>query len=144
MNTKNKFEYFETTADIGITAYGEELKIAFINSALGTMNIITDIDKIEQKITKSIEIESEDECSLLYDWITELLILLDSDFFIASKYNIDITKTEKGYVLRGNIIGDIYDTSKYNYKTEVKAITYHKMNIKKIDDKYNLNFILDL
>lgn len=143
MNENNNYEYFETTADIGITAQGKNLEIAFINSALGTMNLITDINQIKPKISKSIEIKSEDIYGLLYDWITELLILLDSDFFIASEYDIKITKN-KEYVLIGNITGDIYNTDIYNYKTEVKAITYHNMDIKKIGDKYKLNFILDL
>ena len=143
MNKNNNYEYFETTADIGITAYGETIEIAFINSALGTMNLITDINQIKPKISKSVEIKSEDIYGLLYDWITELLILLDSDFFIASQYDIKITKN-KEYVLTGSITGDIYNTDIYNYKTEVKAITYHNMDIKKIGNKYKLNFILDL
>jgi len=143
MNKNNNYEYFETTADIGITAYGETIEIAFINSALGTMNLITDINQIKPKISKSVEIKSEDIYGLLYDWITELLILLDSDFFIASQYDIKITKN-KEYVLTGSITGDIYNTDNYNYKTEVKAITYHNMDIKKIGNKYKLNFILDL
>lgn len=143
MNENNNYEYFETTADIGVTACGESLENAFINSALGTMNLITSINQIKPKITKKVEIKSEDIYGLLYDWITELLILLDSDFFIASEYDIKITKNNE-YILTGNITGDIYNTDLYNYKTEVKAITYHNMDIKKIGDKYKLNFILDL
>lgn len=143
MTENNNYEYFETTADIGVTACGESLENAFINSALGTMNLITSINQIKPKITKKVEIKSEDIYGLLYDWITELLILLDSDFFIASEYDIKITKNNE-YILTGNITGDIYNTDLYNYKTEVKAITYHNMDIKKIGDKYKLNFILDL
>lgn len=143
MTENNNYEYFETTADIGVTACGESLENAFINSALGTMNLITSINQIKPKITKKVEIKSEDIYGLLYDWITELLILLDSDFFIASEYDIIITKNNE-YILTGNITGDIYNTDLYNYKTEVKAITYHNMDIKKIGDKYKLNFILDL
>ena len=108
------------------------------------MNLITDIEKIQTKITKEICIESEDEYALLYDWITELLILLDSENFIASQYNINIKEDDKLYLLQGNISGDTYDTTIYNYKTEVKAITYHEMNIEKEDNNIKIKFIVDL
>lgn len=138
------FKYFETTADVGIEVQTDTINNAYINSALGTLNIITDIDKIKPKLTKKIHIESEDEYGLLYDWITELLIILDSDNFIASKYNIDITKKDDIIILDGTISGDIYNTNIYNYKTEVKAITYHKMMITKNKTGYKIRFIVDL
>lgn len=143
-NYNPNFKYFDTTADIGIEVNSTNITDAFINSALGTMNLITDIEKIQTKITKDICIESEDEYGLLYDWITELLILLDSENFIASHYNINIKRDNNLYVLQGNISGDNYDTTVYNYKTEVKAITYHEMNIQKEDNNIKIRFIVDL
>lgn len=144
MKEKNSnFEYFDTTADIGIKVISNDLTEAFKNSALATLNLITDIDKIETKISKEIKIISEDEYGLLYDWVTELLILLDSENFIASEYDISITEDDE-YILQGKITGDLYDTSIYNYKTEVKAITYHEMNIEKNENKTKIKFIVDL
>ncbi|HIH35205.1 MAG TPA: archease [Methanosphaera sp.] len=140
----SNFKYFDTTADIGIEVNSENITEAFINAALGTLNIITDIEKIEQKTTKNITIESEDEYGLLYDWITELLILLDSENFIASQYNITITNNDTCYKLEGSVVGDTYDTSIYNYKTEVKAITYHEMEIVQEEDNIKIRFIVDL
>lgn len=145
MNDNNtNFKYFDTTADIGIEVMTKDLTEAFKNSALATLNLITDIEKIQPKITKKIHIESEDEYGLLYDWITELLIYLDSENFMASEYNINIKSTEESYTLSGEIIGDTYDTNIYNYKTEVKAITYHEMNIEKKDEQIRIKFIVDL
>ena len=140
----NKFKYFDTTADIGIKVTSNNIEKAFENSALATLNLITDIEKIKPEITKKITLTSEDEYGLLYDWITELLILLDSENFMASQYNIKITEKENEYLLTGKIMGDPYDTTIYNYKTEVKAITYHEMNIEKKEDQIKIKFIVDL
>ncbi len=139
-----RFKYFETTADIGIEVYSDNLDDAFINSALATMNLITDIDKIKQVTARNITLEADDKESLLYDWITELLILLDSEFFIASNYRIDIKHEKNIYKLDATITGDNYDTTVYNYKTEVKAITYHNMLIEKNDSTHHIRFIVDL
>ncbi len=144
MNNKMNFEYFDTTADIGIKTKSNSINEAYKNAALATLNIITDINKIKSKITKEIQIESEDEYGLLYDWITELLILLDSERYIASEYEIDIKKENENYILKATIIGDYYNTDIYNYKTEVKAITYHQMEIKQENSEYTIKFIVDL
>ncbi|RAP51567.1 MAG: hypothetical protein BZ133_02850 [Methanosphaera sp. SHI613] len=139
----DRFNYFETTADIGIEVTSSNLNDAFINSALATMNLVTDVDKIEAVKTEMVDLESEDLDALLYDWITEIIMLMNSDFFIASRYELNITRDDN-YKLHATLHGDVYDTTKYNYKTEVKAITYHLMQIEQDDDKYHLRFIVDI
>ncbi|MBQ6219475.1 MAG: archease [Methanosphaera sp.] len=143
-NINSNYKYFDTTADIGIEVKANSIEEALKLSAHATLNLITDIDNIKPKISKKIEIESEDEYGLLYDWITELLILLDSENFMTSKYDIKTTKTNENYLLTGTIYGDTYNTDIYNYKTEVKAITYHEMNIEKQDEQITIKFIVDL
>ena len=76
------FEYFEVTADIGFKAYGKTLNEAFENAGLAIFNIISDTDDIEPKIEKSFEITSEDEVSLLYDYLEELLFLHEVEFML--------------------------------------------------------------
>ena len=83
----DKFNYFETTADIGIDVRANSLEDAFISSALATMNLVTDVDKINPVITEEVELVSEDLYALLYDWVTEVIMLMNCDFFIASKYH---------------------------------------------------------
>ena len=44
MKENRNFKYFETTADIGIEIQTENMTDAYINAALATLNIITDIE----------------------------------------------------------------------------------------------------
>ena len=140
----NDYKYFETTADIGIEVVSNSIEDAFINSALATMNLVTDVEKMDTTINKEVQITSEDLYALLYDWITEVIMLMNCDFFIASKYDLNISESDDKYILKAILYGDIYDTNKYNYKTEVKAITYHLMQIDNIDDNYHVKFIVDI
>lgn len=140
----NNFKYFDTTADIGIEVQAENISKAYTDCGLATLNLITDIEKIRPQISKKIHMESEDEYGLLYDWITELLVLLDSENYMTSRYDIAITQKDDIFILDGIIMGDIYNTDIYNYKTEVKAITYHKMEIENKNGVYFIRFIVDL
>ncbi len=140
----DKFNYFETTADIGIDVRANNLEDAFISSALATMNLVTDVDRIDSVITEEVELVSEDLYALLYDWVTEVIMLMNCDFFIASKYELKITKEDENYLLSAKLYGDTYDTNRYNYKTEVKAITYHMMKIESVENEYHVKFIVDI
>ena len=138
-----RFEYFDVTADIGFIAYGNTLNEAFENAGLAIFNIISDTSGIDSKISKSFEITSEDEVSLLYDYLEELLFYHEIDFMLFSDFSVNISKTDKGYNLKATINGEAIDWDKHERKSEIKAITFHMMHVKKTEH-YELRAIVDL
>lgn len=137
------FEYFETTADIGFMAYGNSLNEAFENAGLAIFNIISDTSQVLPTTSKQFEIISEDKVSLLYDYLEELLFHHEIDFMLFSKFDVEIKKINDGYVLNASIAGEQIDWDKHERKTEIKAITFHMMDVKK-SDRYELRAIVDL
>ncbi len=138
-----RFEYFDVTADIGFTAYGNTLNEAFENAGLAIFNIISDTSWIDSKIAKSFEITSEDEVSLLYDYLEELLFYHEIDFMLFSDFRVNISKSDEGYNLKATIKGEAIDWDKHERKSEIKAITFHMMDVKKTEH-YELRVIVDL
>lgn len=135
-----KYEYFQTTADMGFNAYGKNLNVAFENAALAMFNIITDTDNVEPKSEITFEITSEDEVSLLYDYLEELLFHHEIDFMLFSKFNVEI---DDNLHLKASISGEEINWDRHERKTEIKAITFHKMQVKKTDN-VKLRAIVDL
>ena len=134
-----KYEFLEHTADIKVRAYGKTLEEAFINSAYALTNIVTK-DKIKKVKEQTIEVESEDEKALLYDFLEQFLILIDSEgFLLAEILELKID----GLKLTAKVIGDT-DISSYETDTHVKAITYQEMEIKKEKDIYTIQYIPDI
>lgn len=138
-----QFEFFDVTADIGFYAYGNNLNEAFENSALALFNIISKTDTINPVNSKSFELDSEDKVSLLYDFLEELLFLHEIDFMLFSQFSVSINKIDDGYHLNAIIKGDEINWDKYYCGDEVKAITFHKMNIIE-EDVVKLSAIVDL
>ena len=138
-----KFEYFDVTADIGFKAYGNTLNEAFENAGLAIFNIISDTSNIDSKISKSFEITSTDEVALLYDYLEELLFCHEIDFMLFSEFDVDISKSDDEYNLKAVIKGEAIDWDKHERKSEIKAITFHMMDVKKTD-RYELQAIVDL
>ncbi|WP_296857336.1 archease [uncultured Methanobrevibacter sp.] len=135
-----KFEYFDVTADIGFKSYGKDLNEAFENASLAIFNIISDTSDIDAKIEKSIEITSEDEVSLLYDYLEELLFLHEVEFMLFSQFDVNI---EGNLHLKATIKGEEINWDKHERKTEIKAITFHKMQVEK-SNIVKLQAIVDL
>jgi len=140
---EGKFEYFDVTADVGFKAYGESLDTAFENAALAMFNVITNTSKIQPLIKKKIEIKAEDDHALLFDWLTELLILHDSEYLVFSKFKVDIKNKENEYHLKGELWGEEFNPDIHEARSEVKAVTYHMMDIKK-NNNFILQVILDI
>ena len=142
-NQGRKFEFFEVTADVGYKAYGKTLEESFENAALAMFEVITDTSKIDPKIERKIEVESEDECALLYDWLSEFLVLLDVDFLVFSKFEVKINKQGDGFSLKGTAWGEEFNREIHESRAEVKAVTYHLMDVKR-DNGVMVQVILDI
>ena len=142
-NQSKKFEFFEVTADVGYKSYGKTLDEAFENAALAMFEVITDTSKVEPEIERKIEVESEDECALLYDWLSEFLVLLDVDYLVFSKFEVKIEKKEDGFSLKGTAWGEEFNPEIHESRAEVKAVTYHLMDVKQ-DNGVMVQVILDI
>ena len=143
------YEFFDVTADIGFLSYGNTLEEAFENAGLAMFNIISNTDTIDPVESRNIEIKSEDLVSLLYDYLEELLFLHEVEFILFSDFNVNIEKidgdSENNYKLTATIKGEPINWDiKHQRGSEVKAITFHMMEVKKFDDYYKLRVILDL
>lgn len=138
-----KFEYFDVTADIGFKAYGNDLDEAFENAGLAMFNIISNTGDVDAINSISFEISSEDEVSLLYDYLEELLFHHEIDFMLFSDFDVEIKRLDDGYSLNATVKGEPIDWDKHERKTEIKAITFHMMDVK--DSRpFELQAIVDL
>ncbi len=138
------FEFFDVTADIGYRAYGDTLDQAFENAGLALFEVITDTSALKPLIKKTISLKSEDKKALLYDWLNELIFLHDVEYLVFSRFQVDISGDEnKGYQLDAVVWGEEFEQYHHESRDEVKAVTYHLMEIEK-DDGYWLQVILDV
>lgn len=146
-NIRKRFEFFDVTADIGYWAYGTTLEEVFENAALAMFDVITDVKKVSKKLIKELSVESEDKISLLYDFLEELLILQEVDLIFFSEFDVEIKlkKTENGnnYKLNALAKGEYINWKIHKRKSEVKAVTFHMMEVF-CEDIYKVRVILDL
>lgn len=125
------YKFVSHTADVKFEAEGKTLEEVFMYSAEALFESIYDKLKISRKLEKNIEVEGEDNLSLLYSFLEEFLFLLDAENFVCSKikdlkiYNNKLTAI---------VVGD--KASNYKFTNDVKAVTYSDMKVEMVKDKW--------
>ena len=122
----NDFEILNHTADVGIVAYGANMKEAFVNAARGLFSLITELDDIEEVVYRDIELSAPDQESLLVEWLNELIYLFDAENIVFKRFDISqLSQTQ----LKARSYGHEVDSSRHKLKTGVKAATYHMLKV---------------
>ncbi len=134
------YKFLPHTADTKFRAYGKTLEEAFKNSAYAMTDVITDHKKIKQTTEKTFEVKSENKEALLYDFLEQFLILLDSEGFLLNKIT-ELTITNHN--LTAKVAGDTHPEN-YEIHTHIKAVTYQEMFIKKEKEGYVIQVIVDI
>ena len=124
------FEILDHTADVGIIAYGADLKQAFANAARALFSLITELDDVEEVLCRDIELTASDEESLLVGWLNELVCRFDTEGVLFKRF--DIIQLDETY-LKAKGYGEKADSSKHSLKTGVKGATYHMLKVDKTD-----------
>jgi len=136
-----KYEVIEHTADIAIKAYGKNLSEAFENIAKSMFDIITDNSEIESVGQYDIELEAPDLEQLLVDWLSELLFLNTSQNLVFGFFKVELDEKKKHLI--GHVFGDKYSISKYKIGVEVKAVTYHILEVRN-KKPYHVQVLFDI
>lgn len=134
-------KFLEHTADVKYEAYGKDLNEAFENAAIAVHKIITQ-DKVKAKIKKEIKIKSKTKRALLYDFIEEIVILMDTTGLLISKAKVNIEGEENNYRLNAVIQGDLYKN--YECHGAIKSMTYSDMEILEEKGKVKITVVLDI
>jgi len=137
----DKYEIIEHTADIGIKAYGKTLSEAFENAAKGMFDIITDKSEVESIGQYEIKLDAPDLEQLLVDWLSELLFLNASQNLVFGFFKVEID--EKKNTLIAQVFGEKYNISKHKVGTEIKAVTYHMLEVRN-KKPYHVQVLFDI
>ncbi|MEM2906037.1 MAG: archease [Candidatus Bathyarchaeia archaeon] len=143
--SKVRFEFLEHMADAYISAYGATLEECFENAALALFETMTDTGKVARAVEEEVEVSGHDKLSLLYSWLERLLVMFETSGNLYSAFKVRrIQQTEGGYRLSAKVWGEPFNPAVHVQKGEVKAVTYHQMEIVEEDRAVVARFILDL
>ena len=131
---------FEHTADIGLAVETLSLDAAVGESALALAEVVTGgaLPPAEQQRTFEVAAESREQ--LLVRFLSRLLVEFDDDGFLPGAAEVAL---EGGSRLTAMLRGAAWDSERDGYGVEVKAISYHDLQVEP-GPPARLRVILDL
>ena len=137
------FRFLEHTADVGVEVTAPDLPRAFSEAGIALFGIMTDISKFGSQESVSISSSGHDLESLLYSWLEELIYIFGTSELVLTRIDVAEFSTDPP-AIRAVGYGEVFDPSLHGGGTEVKAITYHRMEIKTSKKKWILRYFVDI
>lgn len=135
-----KFEILEHRADLKIKVFGQDLAELFINAGLAIaeqQSLEAKNQSLEKEEWESVEINSPDLNSLLVDWLNEILSRSDLNHKIYLNFKIE-ELSEKH--CQAKIAGQ----KVVRKQIDIKAATYHGLEVKKVNNHWQVIIIFDI
>jgi len=116
-----KYEILEHKADLKIRTWGSTKEELFVNALLAMQDSMKP-ELSEGKVKRKMFIESSDPSTLLVDFLSELLYLIQINKEIYSYVNFRVFSGNK---IEAELIGQKVE----RFGEDIKAVTYHGLDI---------------
>ncbi len=127
-------------ADVAIEVWAETIEDLFQDSALAVSEVMVDTKTVEQKIEIEVSINSISVEMLLYDFLSEIVYLKDAKSLLFSRFDVKINELD----LMAKLWGEKIDREKHHLRTDVKAVTLYRFEVKKENGIWKAEFVLDI
>jgi SHS2 domain-containing protein len=130
-------------ADIAFVARGDSLDTLFESSARALTEVMVDRRTVSPKVERRLELSSPSLDRLLYDFLTELIVVKDVDSLLFKDFQVSVAKD--GHSLSCVMKGEEIDRVKHALRNDVKAVTMHMFAVKKTKPlRWEATVVLDI
>jgi SHS2 domain-containing protein len=118
-------------ADIAFVARGDTLPHLFEASARALTEVMVDRTTVAAKVERRIKLDSPSVDRLLYDFLTELIIMKDVDSLLFKDFKVSIVSKKDGEQMTCELRGEEIDRERHTLRNDVKAVTMHMFGVSK-------------
>ncbi|MBI4356190.1 MAG: archease [Candidatus Omnitrophica bacterium] len=135
------YEYFEHTADVGLRVRGSTLEELFANAAHGMYGLLVESPPRALAERRTVTVEAGTVAELFVAWLKELLFHAATDRFIGAQFAFQ-TCTEQR--LQATVAGGRFDPARHRLGKEIKAVTYHALQVEPHAGGWTAQVIFDV
>jgi SHS2 domain-containing protein len=140
MLKKPSYELVDHTADLGVHVYGRDAKDLFQNAALALVDQLVETLDLLSRQKEQITIEGNDWPDLMVNWLREILYLWAGKAIFVQSVQIDSISENR---LTAHLWADPFSLDRHTLKSEIKAVTYHQIQVFDAGDRWEANIIFD-
>ena len=139
--TNSHYSLIDHTADLGVRIWGVDLKALFENGGKTLMHLMLRGETLQKALPKTILLSGDDLADLMVRWLGELHYLLEGEKLVVTSIRIvDVSPTCLEAVLKTVP----FDPEFHEILTEIKAVTYHQIEVMQKGGRWEAQVIFDL
>src|SRR5213596_1664010 len=131
------------TADIAFEATGRGLSELFRDAADATTNVMIDnIEAIQPRETRQIELSNDKLDMLLFDLLQELIFLKDAERLLLRVREVQVATADENCFVKATAEGETLDAERHHQRADVKAVALHDFSIERTEDGWKARVLL--
>lgn len=134
------YEFGDHTADIIVRAYGKDWNEVFNSMGKALFAAMVDLEKVRPLICREFSLTAETLEDLLVDFLNTLLVYKDAENMAFSHFDVEISPDWK---LTCRACGEKIKPE-HNPRSDVKAVSYHMLELGEKEGKKYAQVVLDL
>ena len=135
------YSIFSHTADLGISVTGCSCEDLFRNAGLALLELIVKnkAPKFEKMV--KISLDGIDLPDLMVRWLSEILYLFEGERLVVTAITIDSIDSNN---IKSTLSVMKFNSQENEILREIKAVTYHQIEVEKKNNIWTASIIFDL
>ena len=138
------YEFLDHTGDIAALVRGASLAELFGDAAKAFSDSVTRLPLIEPKRPEEIDVDAPELDLLMVDFLSELLYRFDTRGWLTRFAEVEVSEKDGGWTLVGTLRGETLDPERHCVKVLVKAVTYHGLQVSRVDTGWTATVVFDI
>lgn len=139
------YRFLDHATDAIVEVEAKDRKEAFAVAARAVVDLTIDRDTVAEIAQRRFSASGKDLHYLLFSWLEEVVFVLITEGFAISRLEFDMEEKGVGgpYKIDARAHGELMDLHRHHFKVEIKAPTFHDMEITE-EGRIYMRFLLDL
>lgn len=129
-------------ADIAYRASGGSPSALFEACGRALTDVMVDRRTVRTNTTRRLAMKADDMDGLLYDFLTQLIVLKDVDSLLFKRLAVVVARDGKSLTAR--LEGEPIDRDRHGLRNDVKAVTMHMFGVTRRADRWYATIVLDI
>jgi len=130
-------------ADCAMDVEGESLDDLFATAARAVADVMVAPATVARDVERRVDLAAPSVDLLLYDWLSELIFLKDTEEAVFPGVEVRVTRGEPCR-LSARLEGGVIDRERTETRADVKAVTFHQFTVEPSAGGWRARVVLDI
>jgi SHS2 domain-containing protein len=133
------------TADVGFVASGETLEACFRAAADATLEVmLANPEVLRQRERRTLHVEAESADLALLRLLEELVYYKDADGLFLRVTELAVGQRDDRWIVDATATGEAIDPARHQLAGDVKAVTLHRLAVRRTPSGWEATVVLDI